>query len=432
MAITTRVKLNIFNEIETNHLFKGSVVIVDQGIVSGVRFFISLLLARYVTPAEYGGFVLAYGVLMLVNYIQVSYILVPMSVLCPSLGGEELKNYYGCLLKIQIVLSAVMSVILVVTSHFWLLWFKEPGIDTIFMAMGFSAFAVQMQEFFRKIFFNHYHLKKAILNDAMCYLGQLVGIFILVWNRNISSVLVFWVITIFSLLAAFWGYCLCRNLFKIRTQNLKQTVMKQFNYGKWLLASMSTQWISGQIYIYIAASFLSISAAGILGACRNLFGIINVALTGIRNILLPYGSRKFSLQGISFLKEYFKKIYMLGSISLVIYVLVISAFSRHILDFLYRGQYRGFEYVVILFAVQSLINFFAFPPDTGLLIMKKTEGIFKSYLVSSIISFVIAFPLIKLLDLRGALIGMIATQLLLVMVLTNLYRKETVKLVELS
>lgn len=426
MAITTREKLNIFNEIETDHLFKGSVVIVDQGIVSGVRFVIALLLARYVTPAEYGGFVLAYGVLMLVNYIQVSYILMPMSVIGPSLDGEELRNYYSSLLKIQVVLSTVMSIILVVTSHFWLLWFKEPGIDTIFMAMGFSAFAVQMQEFFRKIFLNHFHLKKAILNDAMCYLGQLVGIFILIWNRNISSVLVFWVITIFSLVAAFLGYCLCRKLFKIKTQNLKQIVIKQFHYGKWLLASMTTQWISGQIYIFIAASFLSISAAGILGACRNLFGIINVGLTGIRNYLLPYGSQKYSLQGISFLKRYFKKIYMIGSISIIFYALMISLFSKQIIDFLYRGQYRGFEYVVTMFAVLSLVNFFTFPPDTVLLIMKKTEGIFKSYLISSIISLVIAFPLIKFLDITGALIGMIATQILLAMVLTNIYRRETV------
>lgn len=426
MAITTRVKLNIFNEIETNHLFKGSVVIVDQGIVSGVRFFIALLLARYVTPAEYGGFVLAYGILIFMSYIQMSLVLMPMTVFGPSLSGDEQKKYYGSLIKLQAILAALIAIFLILTSGFWSFWFKNEELDSIFMAMGFSIFSVLMQEFFRKLLYNNLQVRRAILNDTICYFGQIVGVFILIGKGTISPTTVFWVISIFSAISAFFGFYQCRPYLYIRASDFKEIFKKQWVYGKWLLASMAFQWISGQIFIYISASLLSLSAAGVLGACRILFGIINVAVTGLRNFILPYGAMKYSQDGLLFLKAFLKKIYVIGSFAVLLYGLLISLFSSNILQFLYRGQYRGFEYVVILFAIQSVMSFYTFPPETGLLIIKRTEGIFKSNLISSITSFLIALPLIQFFGITGALIGIIATQLSLVILLTKNYKINTI------
>jgi O-antigen/teichoic acid export membrane protein len=424
VAITTRVRLNIFNETEITHLFKGSVVIVDQGIVSGIRFFIALLLARYVTPAEYGGFVIAYGILMLFGYLQTAFILTPMSVLGPALQNDEKKVYYGSLLKLQGILAILVTVFLLLTSGIWPFFFKETGLKEIFIAMSLSIVGVQMQEFFRRLFLNNFKVNSTVSNDIFCYLGQVVVIFFLIWKFSISAVSIFYVISAFSIIAALLGFIKSRQLFDLKSNQLRMTFIEQWTYGKWLLASMITQWITGQIYIYISALFLNMSSVGILGACRNLFGVINVTLIGIKNFVLPYAARKFVLHGSSFLKLFLKRIYIVGSIGVFLYVLAVSLFSPNILEFLYKGKYNGFEYVVVLFAVQTLISFYVFPPNTGLLLIRKPEAIFKSNLISAIVSFLIALPCIYIWGLVGALMGMIITQVILVMFMTNIYRTE--------
>jgi O-antigen/teichoic acid export membrane protein len=408
-------------------VLKGSAIVIDQGIVSGSRFFIVLLLARYVSPTEYGGFVMAYGILMLMSYLQTAYILVPMSVFGPSLAGEEQKLYYGTLLKLQIVLSLVISLCIMLTARIWSLWFNEPILLYIFLVMGISVFCSQLQEFFRRLFYNNFEVGKAISNDIACYLSQLIGILILIWNKQLSSTAIFWLISGASLLSGCWAFFQCHSSFTLKKNKYKETLSKQWGYGKWLLASMMAQWISGQIYVYFSASFLSLSAAGVMGACRNIFGIVNVALTGLRNFILPYGSKQYSVYGKSFLKGFVRKIYILGSAGIFILCFTGALFASDILELLYRGQYRGFNHVLILVAVLTFVSFYVFPPDTGLLLLRRVEGIFGSNLIASAGSLLIAIPLIRSFGLDGALWGMIVTQLVLVVSITRMFRIETAK-----
>lgn len=406
---------------------RGSAIFIDQGVVSGSKFFIVLLLARYVSPTEYGGFVMAYGILMLMSYLQISYILVPMSVLGPSLTVEEQKLYYGTLLKLQIVFSLIISLCIILTARIWSLWFNEPLLLHIFLAMGVSVFCSQVQEFFRRLFYNNFEVGKAILNDIVCYLSQLVGILILIWNNQLSSTWVFWLLSCASLLTGCWAFFQCRSSFALKNSKYKETLKKQWRYGKWLLASMMSQWIASQIYVYFSASFLSLSAAGVIGACRSIFGIVNVALTGLRNYILPYGSKQYSVYGKSFLKGFVRDIYIFGSAGIFLLCFMGALFASDILELLYRGQYKGFERIFIWFAFLTFLSFYVFPPDTGLLLLKKTNGIFRSNFIASAGSLLIAIPLIRSFGLIGAILGMIMTQLVLVVSITKFFRIEITK-----
>lgn len=410
------------------YVLKGSTIVIDQGIVSGCRFFIILLLARYVSPSEYGGFVLAYGILMLSSYLQTSYILVPMSVLGPSIEKTEQSLYYGTVLKLQIVLSLIISIIIALTAGIWSYIFNDPVLKYIFIAMGISVFCSQSQEFFRRLFYNNLEVRNALLNDSLCYFGQIACMLFLIWNNRLSSIAIFLLISGTSFFSACLAFTQCRKNLVLKGNKYKETLKKQWGYGKWLLASMIAQWVSGQIYVYLSAAYLSLSSAGVIGACRNIFGIVNVALTGIRNFILPYGSKQYSVYGKYFLKGFIRNIYILGSAGIFILCFTGALFASDILELLYHGKYVGFEQVLIFFAVLTFVSFFIFPPDTGLLLLKRTEGIFRSNLIASASSLLIAIPLIQSFELNGALLGMIITQIILVLLITRAFRTETAKI----
>jgi O-antigen/teichoic acid export membrane protein len=418
---------SVLNKLNKSFVFKGSLTVVDQGVVSGARFITLILLARYLTPGEYGGLVMAYGVTLLVTYVQMAYILLPMSILGPPLAKDEEREFYGILLKIQVGLALLLSLSLMATSGFWAYLFKEPSLTSVYFAMGVSVFFIQIQEFFRRFFYNKGDVGKALLNDAICYLGQFAGVLVFIWLRQLTSTIVFCIIAAACLLSSGWALAASHKVFSLTAKNYKEVFQNLWALGKWLLVSMIAQWVSGQIYVYVVASYLNISMAGVLGACRNIFGIINVALTGLRNFVLPYGAKRYASQGIPFLKKFLTSLYLWGAVPVFGVAVLISVFSGSILDLLYGGKYQGFGYVVVVFALNSLINFFVFPPETGLFLMRRTESILRSNFISAVIGLIAAIPLIRFFGIGGALSGMILTQVALVAGMTVIFQGKVVQ-----
>ena len=95
---------------------RGIVAILDQGLISGSNFVVAILLARWLTPQQYGSYALAFEVFLFVSALYGSLILEPMSVFGPSIFSGNLVSYLGELLRIHCVLSFLMTVVLFATA----------------------------------------------------------------------------------------------------------------------------------------------------------------------------------------------------------------------------------------------------------------------------------------------------------------------------
>src|SRR5271170_1290937 len=63
---------------------KGGLAILDQGLISGSNFLIGILLARWLMPAQYGAFALAFSVFLLLSYVYQSFLAEPQAVFSGS------------------------------------------------------------------------------------------------------------------------------------------------------------------------------------------------------------------------------------------------------------------------------------------------------------------------------------------------------------
>ena len=59
---------------------KGSLAILDQGLFAWAHFLLSILLARWLTPTEYGAFALAYSIFLLFGAFHTALLTEPMMV----------------------------------------------------------------------------------------------------------------------------------------------------------------------------------------------------------------------------------------------------------------------------------------------------------------------------------------------------------------
>jgi O-antigen/teichoic acid export membrane protein len=65
----------------------GLIAIVDQGLISGTNFLVSILLARHLKPAEYGRFGIAFSAYLLAAVAHDALVIEPLAVFASSLDG---------------------------------------------------------------------------------------------------------------------------------------------------------------------------------------------------------------------------------------------------------------------------------------------------------------------------------------------------------
>ena len=92
---------------------KAGFSIADQAIVSGANFALNILLARWLSPTEYGAFAIAFSILLFLSGFHNALILEPMSVIGPSQYREDLARYLGINLWIHGGITFGLSIILV-------------------------------------------------------------------------------------------------------------------------------------------------------------------------------------------------------------------------------------------------------------------------------------------------------------------------------
>jgi hypothetical protein len=91
---------------------KGGLAILDQGLISGSNFAISIALARWLAPGQYGAFSLAFSVFLLLSYVYQSLLSEPQGVFSGSAYSQCLRGYLKALLGIQAMVTIFGIVLL--------------------------------------------------------------------------------------------------------------------------------------------------------------------------------------------------------------------------------------------------------------------------------------------------------------------------------
>jgi len=111
-------------------LVKSAFAIGEQGMIAGSNFLLNVLVARWLTPEEYGGYAVAFAIYILFISFYQALVLEPMSVLSASLDEQRFRAYLGSMLRVQGRLSGVLIAFLMLVvlgvftihGHNYLAW----------------------------------------------------------------------------------------------------------------------------------------------------------------------------------------------------------------------------------------------------------------------------------------------------------------------
>lgn len=396
--------------------FKGAWALTDQGIISITNFSTSILIARGLGVKNYGIYVLAYSLIQFFSGIQTSLIVQPMNILGTSKSTNEWETYYNSTLVLQIILALLCGLLFIFGSFFYIP-FQELAYLT-----AFAIVCNQIQEFIRRTLYLSGNIKLAVLNDAVCYIGQIIMILILFLFDSITLSNAIFVVGFSSLLAV-----LIAVITKTITISLNfnfNVVKENWSVSKWLLGSTLTYWLANQTYPFLTAGLVGVAETGALRAVQNIIGFTHPLLTSIETYFTPIAARKYNNSDIKDFNHFILRIFKYTAIPFYVLLCVLGFFAKPIIKAVYGEAYAAFWPILSITCFLYAILFLNRIISIALNSMRLTQSTFVSNSITAILTLTFGIWLIKLYGVYGSVLSSVINAVLTLGMLWAIFYKR--------
>ncbi|MEN7549945.1 hypothetical protein AAG747_18615 [Rapidithrix thailandica] len=384
-------------------------VLLDQAVFSGSSFVSTLLLARVLSPTDFG----IYASVLLYIYLTISVtnalIIQPLQVSLAKIEIKEADSYLSFVIYGQGVL-----VLFIVGFTWGLMQFeieflqqlRHISFSIIFLLTGFL-----FHDFFRKVFLAKSEIRKALLIDSICCVLQisfLTSVYFTL-SSTLSSILL-WIggayIPAVLLAIAFTK----PSFYDFR--KWKEYIRLHLRQGSWLLMTAVIQWWANNLFVVASGLFLGVVALGAFRLVQSLFGVLNILLQTFENYALPQAARLYQSSS-SASKQYLRSVSYKGAMIFGVILVVLFAFSESVIVLAGGAEYREFHFVVRGMTVLYFIIFIGYPVRMAIRMMLLNRSFFIGYILSFALSLLSFNYLLEEWHLWGAISGLIANQLIM-------------------
>lgn len=385
---------------------KGSLAILDQAFVGGSNFLIGILLARWLSPEQYGSYALAFSIFLLLSLVQQSLILEPQSVLGPAEFVDNLRGYLGSLLWLQAGLALTIGLVLGASA--WIgheLGWSSHLVGAL-AGVAIAAPCVLLFWLFRGACYVKMSPVAAVQGSSL-YCALIVGLLVLTSHRGLMSpFLAFVLMGLGALITSVFLSLRLRPSMTLRTGRTELTTIGRAHwiYGRWALASSVVTWLPWNVY-YSVLGHSSLEQAGELRAIMNLFLPLGQTLTALSLLLHPMVAQRLRKQGRAAVLRQAPEIVCLYAIGSILYWAVVIPFRVPLFRILYRGQYADVSLFLPWVAFASIFWFAAFAPPITLRALQAPSMVLIIYGAASAVTLLIGIPAARAYGLRGVILG---------------------------
>ena len=165
-------------------LAKGGLAILDYGLFSGSNFLLGILLARWMSPEQYGAYALALSIFILATFLYQALLLEPVSVFSGTSYSNNLRGYLNSNVLLHCGISLIICVALGGTAVDARVWWHSPVAARSFAGIAISAPFLLIHALGRRSFYLKLSPGPAAIGSAfycVCVVGGAFLIYKLGW-----------------------------------------------------------------------------------------------------------------------------------------------------------------------------------------------------------------------------------------------------------
>ena len=389
---------------------KAGFSIADQAIVSGANFALNILLARWLSPAEYGAFAIAFSILLFLSGFHNALILEPMSVIGPSQYREDLARYLGINLWIHGGITFGLSIILVFFGVILNVMGNSRLISSLF-GLSLAVPFILLYWLFRRACYLKTRPELAFKGSIFYTFILLLGLFGIWLGDWISPFNAFLIMALASAGVSFTFW----SLLAIRIKDvssagtnpgLKVVLHQHWDYGKWVVGSSFVYWGAGAIYLPLIGVFAGLEEAGAFKAIQNLILPLGQTLTALGLLFIPRVSALSVSHGKVYLKRFSVRMSSIMVVIALIYVFIFILTGQQLIKILYCQEYYSqFLWLIPYIGVLAIIGAAQGGFSIALKATKRPDAIFWSQGGGSLATLTVGIFLLWQWGIRGAAVG---------------------------
>jgi O-antigen/teichoic acid export membrane protein len=405
---------------------KGGLAILDQGLISGSNFIVSILLARWLMPDAYGAYAVAFGIWIMLSLVYQSLVLEPMGVFGGSTFRRNLRGYLRSLLSIHLAISIVICAAL---GIWWAIAHWQGSGGTITGAVAGLVFASPCLMLFaiaRRTFYVELSPLPAAAGAFLYSAVVLAGLYIVYQRALLSPLTAFLLIGLGALVT---GIVLMLALRRVLSgagtaPAVGEVWRRHWGYGAWALVSCIAGWLPSYIYFPLLASFVGMEQSGQLKALMNLVQPFEQTRGALLMLALPYAARVSSEHGKAGAWILARNLTLLSAGGAMLYWVVIIPLRTPLFHLLYKGRYMEVAYLLPVLALGQIFWSATFGPSITLRAMESPSSVFVALTTATIASLVVGVPLTRAFGLKGAIWGSNTADILSLLALFIVFRRK--------
>ncbi len=390
---------SIWERVRALGLAQGFWALADQGVVSLGTFLTSILLARHLSPAQYGVYALIFSALFYFTSIHSAVIIYPLSVTGAATKAKSLSRLSGTSLMFTGALGLLLSVAMVAASI-------AAGSASAAPWAVATLICWLFQETVRRALMAHLRHRDALLGDAVSYLGQGILIWTLTQIGQVSLPIIFGVIALTSAFAAAIQ-CLQVGIRFARPGEIGELVRRFWNLGRWALFGSTLGVLSAQAYPWILAySHGSVETAK-FQALINVLGVSHPIMFGISSLVVPAVAQANHKNGLSRARRVGLTFGAQGAALLLPYFTLLVIWPRSVLSVFYgsTSPYTDLSFALRVMVIAYCFVYLSYVLNGLLNGIERARFAFMAQLFESGASLLLGLPATAWLGVSGAAAG---------------------------
>ena len=241
---------------------RASWTLVDQGVVSAGNFLLNVLLARTLSEADYGKFVLFLGAIFILRTFDYSFISYPLSVRLCVVNDDERGRLLGNTALLTVFLSLVLVIVMALGTTLL-------EADNIRLPACLCFLCWQAQETSRRCLLADFRYRAAVAGDGTAYVGQALLIVLLAWLDDITLPSALYMMSATFAIGALVHASKLRFAWPDFTET-RLLARENFSVGKWSLVNYQLVLFRGQLFPWVLAGAAGTAATASFQAGANI------------------------------------------------------------------------------------------------------------------------------------------------------------------
>jgi O-antigen/teichoic acid export membrane protein len=391
---------------------KCAVSLIDQSLVSGIRFLTTILIGSFCGAAELGNYAIGFSILMVLHAVQMSVFSRPYTIYVHRQTDGQRAALAGSVLLHFAVFCAFSSAALSVAAGLLGVLQIESSLTPILWTLAAAAPVILLRDHARQFYFAHLHVGAATTLDVIATIIQLLGLLYLAWTGQLTAATAIAVMAVACAAAAMAWMWMARDMIRFEMARVLSDFRRHWKVGRWDCASELTFTVQIQGVTWLIALFLGSSSVGVYAACMTIIQLANPLLLGMNSVLVPKTAKVFAQNGLSALRTMVQTTTLVIGTMTAMFAGVALIWGPEILRLLYRGNGFVIDDVVIAVLLLGLcVEVLGMGCENALWAIERHELNFQMNVLGFIATFGSAVVLIPRIGVAGAAVAFFAGRL---------------------